>query len=140
MLPHVLTEVCINLMKIKNPNNLCSIGKFKHELIKDYNAINNRVFGIGAVRQKIDIFDEKLIIIAENKRVKSLSYLKSMDSHVGELANHFLIEGLKRELCAVLTEKYNFEVTAIFKDYDIDAELSCTFILMKKNIKEYFNL
>lgn len=127
-------------MQTKNHNNLISIGQFKHELIKDYNAINNRVFGVGAVRQKVDIFGEKLIIVAENKRVPSLSYLKAMDNNLGELANRCLVEGLKKELFDILTGKYKFEVSAIFKDYDTDAELSCTFILMKKNVHEYFGL
>ncbi|MEP4546402.1 MAG: Na-translocating system protein MpsC family protein [Saccharospirillum sp.] len=116
---------------------MSSIGEFKQELIKDYNVINNKVFGIGAVRQRVEIHDEKLVIIAENKRVPSLSYLKAIDNHTGELANHYLVQGLKKELLDVLTTKYNFDVNAIFKDYDVKAELSCTVIILKKHVHEY---
>ncbi|OEY67934.1 DUF2294 domain-containing protein [Marinobacter sp. X15-166B] len=116
---------------------MSSLGDFKQELIKDYNIINNKVFGNGVVRQRVDIVGDKLLIFALNKRVHSLSYLKATDSHVGELANHCLVEGLKKELLEVLTNKYRFDVKAIFKDYDVNAELSCTVVLLEKNVGEY---
>lgn len=115
------------------------MGQFKNELIKYYNVINNEVFGIGSVQQKVEIFEDKLIIIAKNKRVKSLSYLTEADHYVGELANRILIEGFKKELSELLTKKYKFDVNMIFKDYDTKTETSCTLVIMKGNIKNYFN-
>ncbi len=109
-------------------------GDFKQALIQDYNTINLQVFGVGAVRQRIDIVGDKLILITENKRVPSLAYLMKHDRFVGEVANHGLVQGLKRELSRVLTDRYRFRVAAIFKDYDDEAELSCTVVKMDGDV------
>ncbi|EWH03641.1 Na-translocating system protein MpsC family protein [Halomonas sp. BC04] len=114
-----------------------SLGEFKQGLIKDYNDVNNRIFGIGVVRQKVDVVGDKLIIIALHKRVPSLAYLSALNSNVSELADHYLIKGFKNEFKQLLVEKYGFDVMTIFKDYDAEAELSATVVVMEKDVRDY---
>lgn len=114
-------------------------GDFKQSLIKEYNAINLHVFGIGAVRQRIDLFDDKLVLITENKRVPCLAFLKDQDGLVGELANNHLVQGLKKELRQVLSERYGFRIRGIFKDYDDVAELSCTVVQIDGDILQHID-
>lgn len=119
--------------------DMMAIGEFKQRLIKDYNDINHRIFGIGVVRQKVDVFENKLIIVAVHTRVPSLAYLSALNSNVSELADHYLIKGFKNELKALLVERYGFDVVSVLKDYDADAELSATMVIMRKDVREYLS-
>ncbi|WP_111412942.1 Na-translocating system protein MpsC family protein [Billgrantia lactosivorans] len=114
-----------------------SLGQFKQELIKDYNEVNHRLFGIGVVRQKVDVLGDKILIVALHKRVPSLAYLSALNSNVSELADHYLIKGFKNEFKQLLVEKYGFEIVSIFKDYDAQAELSATVVLLKRDVRDY---
>lgn len=116
---------------------ISSLGEFKQELIKDYNEVNHRIFGIGVVRQKVDIQGDRILIIALHKRVPSLAYLSALNSNVSELADHYLIKGFKNEFKRLLEEKYGFEVLSLFKDYDADAELSATVVVTRKDVRDY---
>ncbi|MCE8021309.1 DUF2294 family protein [Halomonas sp. MCCC 1A11036] len=114
-----------------------SLGQFKQELIKDYNEVNHRIFGIGVVRQKVDVQGDKILIVALHKRVPSLAYLNTLNSNVSELADHYLIKGFKNEFKQLLVEKYGFEIVSIFKDYDAQAELSATVVLLQRDVRDY---
>ena len=114
-----------------------SLGQFKQELIKDYNEVNHRIFGIGVVRQKVDIQGDKILIIALHKRVPSLAYLNRLNSNVSELADHYLIKGFKNEFKQLLVKKYGFEVVSLFKDYDAEAELSATVVVLERDVRDY---
>ncbi|PMR72855.1 Na-translocating system protein MpsC family protein [Billgrantia endophytica] len=114
-----------------------SLGDFKQSLIKDYNDINNRIFGIGVIRQKVNVFGDKLVIIAMHKRVPALGYLSELNSNVSELADHYLIKGFKTEFKTLLEAKYGFDVVSLFKDYDAKAELSATVVVTKKDVCDY---
>lgn len=117
--------------------NMASLGEFKQALIRDYNDINYRIFGIGVVRQKVDVQGDKIIIIALHKRVPSLYYLNAMNSNVSELADHYLIKGFKNEFKNLMVEKYGFDIVSIFKDYDAEAELSATVVVTRKDVCDY---
>ncbi|MCE8025279.1 Na-translocating system protein MpsC family protein [Billgrantia aerodenitrificans] len=114
-----------------------SLGQLKQELIKDYNEVNHRIFGIGVVRQKVDIQGDRILVIALHKRVPALGYLNGLNSNVSELADHYLIKGFKHEFKQLLVAKYGFEVLSIFKDYDAEAELSATVVVLKKDVRDY---
>ncbi|GEK48781.1 Na-translocating system protein MpsC family protein [Bisbaumannia pacifica] len=114
-----------------------SLGQFKQELIKDYNEVNHRIFGIGVVRLKVDLQGDKILIVALHKRVPSLVYLNTLNSNVSELADHYLIKGFKNEFKQLLVEKYGFEIVSIFKDYDAQAELSVTVVLLQRDVRDY---
>ncbi|MFQ3789031.1 DUF2294 domain-containing protein [Halomonas sp. A29] len=116
---------------------LRSLGELKQELIKDYNEVNHRIFGIGVVRQKVDVQGDRILILALHKRVPALGYLNGLNSNVSELADHYLIKGFKHEFRQLLVEKYGFEILSIFKDYDAEAELSATVVVMKKDVRDY---
>jgi len=119
------------------PLGISSMGQLKQELIKDYNEVNHRLFGIGVVRQKVDIEGDRILVIALHKRVPALGYLSRLNSNVSELADHYLIKGFKYEFKLLLEDKYGFEVLSIFKDYDAEAELSATVVVMKKDVRDY---
>lgn len=114
-----------------------SLGQLKQELIKDYNEVNHRIFGLGVVRQRVDIQGDRILVIALHKRVPALGYLNGLNSNVSELADHYLIKGFKHEFKQLLVKKYGFDVLSIFKDYDAEAELSATVVVMKKDVRDY---
>ncbi|WP_104204662.1 Na-translocating system protein MpsC family protein [Billgrantia saliphila] len=114
-----------------------SLGELKQELIKDYNEVNHRIFGIGVIRQKVDVQGDKILIVALHKRVPSLAYLNALNNNVSELADHYLIKGFKNEFKQLLVEKYGFEIVSIFKDYDAQAELSATVVLLQRDVRDY---
>lgn len=118
-------------------STMTSLGDLKQSIIKEYNDINYRIFGIGVVRQKVDIQGERILITAVHRRVPSLDYLSQLNSNVSELADHYLIKGFKQEFKQLLVYKYAFEVVSILKDYDPDSELSATLIIMKKDVRDY---
>lgn len=114
-----------------------SLGDLKQDIIKEYNDTNLHIFGIGVVRQKVDIQGERILITAVHRRVPSLGYLSHLNSNVSELADHYLIKGFKQEFKQRLVEKYAFEVVSILKDYDPNTELSATLLIMKKDVRDY---
>lgn len=116
---------------------MMTLGNFKQDIIKEYNDANYRIFGIGVIRQKVDIQGERILITAMHRRIPALGYLSRLNDDVSELADHYLIKGFKQDFKQRLVEKYAFEVVSILKDYDPIVELSATLIIMEKDVRDY---
>ncbi|MCQ9617743.1 DUF2294 domain-containing protein [Paenalcaligenes niemegkensis] len=114
-----------------------NMGELKQALTRDYNKINSKIFSSGVVTLKIEIFEEKIFMLAVHKRLVSLDYLSKESKYVSDLADYYLIKAFKQEMREVLTQNYGFNVSSIFKDYDSVDELSSTLVLLKESVQKY---
>lgn len=112
-------------------------GHFKQELIKDYNNINLKMFNTGVIRQKVDIIDNKIMILAVHKRIPSLKFLDGRDRFITRMADITIIDTFKEEIKKIIEEKYNIQVVSVLKDYDPYSEYSGTIIVLAHNAKYY---
>lgn len=117
--------------------NINTIGELKQALTRDYNKINSKIFSSGVVTLKIEVFDEKIFMLAVHKRLVSLEYLSKESRYVSDLADFYLIKAFKTEMREVLTQNYGFKVASIFKDYDSVDELSSTLVLLEESVQKY---
>lgn len=116
---------------------ISTIGDLKQSLTRDYNKINSKIFSSGVVTLKIEIFEEKIFMLAVHKRLVSLDYLSKESKYVSDLADFYLIKAFKVEMKEVLTQNYGFKVSSIFKDYDCVDELSSTLVLLEESVQKY---
>ncbi|WP_100400162.1 Na-translocating system protein MpsC family protein [Bacillus sp. FJAT-44742] len=113
------------------------LGDFKQELIKDYNDINRQLFDIGVKHQKVEIIGDKVIILANHKRIPSLKCLDESNRLVTRLTDISIIENFKVQLKKTIEEKYNMKINAILKDYDPATEYSGTIIILEREVSYY---
>lgn len=114
-----------------------SLGNLKQALTKDYNRVNTKIFATGVVSLKIDILQDKILMMATHKRIAALRYLNEASSSISDLADYYLLESFKRELKQLLLDEYGFNIVSVFKDYDTQSELALTVILLSDPIEKY---
>lgn len=114
-----------------------SIGVLKQHLAKDYNRVNMCIFAGGVISVKIDIIQDKILILANHKRIAALEYLSKENSIVSDLADNYLVKSFKKEFNKILVNDYGFDILSLFKDYDAQSELSLTTIYLKDSIEYY---
>src|SRR5690625_5943825 len=101
-----------------------NLGELKQALSRDYNNINVNLFSTGASTLRIDIFNNRILIVAVNKRILALERISEENPLVSDIADYCIITAFKKHFKQVLTEKYGFQVDHIFKDYDAQSALS----------------
>ena len=117
-----------------------SIGVLKQALTRDYNRVNMAIFSGGVISLKIDIVQDKILIIANHKRVAALDYLSKENAIVSDLADNYLVKYFKKECIKLLENDYGFDILSLFKDYDTRSELSLTAIYLKDCIESYISV
>ncbi|MEZ2719857.1 Na-translocating system protein MpsC family protein [Paenalcaligenes hominis] len=117
-----------------------SIGVLKQALTRDYNRVNMAIFSGGVISLKIDIVQDKILIIANHKRVAALDYLSKENAIVSDLADNYLVKSFKKEFIKLLENDYGFDILSLFKDYDTRSELSLTAIYLKDCIESYISV
>lgn len=120
-------------------NRFLSMGNLKQALTKDYNKVNAKIFSTGVISLKIDIFQDKIFMLASYKRLAALNYLSKENIYASVLADYHLIDSFKKEMKTILVNDYGFNIVSIFKDYDADAELSSTVIVLTESVDGYLN-
>ncbi|HJH23924.1 MAG TPA: Na-translocating system protein MpsC family protein [Paenalcaligenes hominis] len=114
-----------------------SIGVLKQALTRDYNRVNMAIFSGGVISLKIDIVQDKILILANHKRVAALDYLSKENAIVSDLADNYLVKSFKKEFIKLLENDYGFDILSLFKDYDTRSELSLTVIYLKDCVESY---
>lgn len=114
-----------------------SIGFLKQALTRDYNRVNMAIFSGGVISLKIEIVQDKILIIANHKRVAALDYLSKENAIVSDLADNYLVKSFKKEFIKLLETDYGFDILSLFKDYDTRSELSLTAIYLKDCVESY---
>lgn len=111
-------------------------GTFKQKIALYNNKVNMDILGQGLERQRVDLFANKMIITAKNKRLKSLAVLESFDELSAKTMEVALNIRLKEALEAALKSEMGLAPYAIMKDYDKVKELSITVIIFEEDVEE----
>ena len=112
------------------------MGEFKQEILRINNKVNMEVFNQGLLSQRVDIFRDKVLITAKNRRVSVLSISHTMDKNTTEIMDRVLIVRFKELFCAEVEEELGLKVLSHLKDYDPELEISVSVSIFEKPIEE----
>lgn len=108
---------------------------FQYSLRKDiallYNRVNQEIYGVGVKKQRIETFDDRVIIFAQHKRVQALQMLSKNFHHLTISVDSALIVEFKSLFKGQIEETLKLKVKTILKDYDPVSEEACTVIYFK---------
>ncbi|WP_394141499.1 Na-translocating system protein MpsC family protein [Cytobacillus oceanisediminis] len=105
---------------------------FKKDLAHLYNRINQEIYGVGVKKQRIETFDDRVIIFAQHKRVQALKMLSKNFHHLTISVDSALIAEFKSLFKVHIEATLDLEVRTILKDYDPVTEEACTIIYFKE--------
>ena len=111
-----------------------SLGHLKQEIIRAYNAINQEMYVGGVRQQRAEILGDKILILAEHKRIPVLSVLDTLAPDVAQLADIALVRENKRKLAEVLESIVGIQVLTVLKDYDPATTLAATLVVFEHPI------
>ncbi|WP_066288304.1 Na-translocating system protein MpsC family protein [Bacillus sp. FJAT-29937] len=100
----------------------------KKDIAHLYNRVNQEIHGVGVKKQRIEIFDDRVIIFAQHKRVQSLQMLSKNFHHLTISVDSALSVEFKSLFKDQIEEMLHFKVKTILKDYDPVTEEACTII------------
>ncbi|MBX9973755.1 Na-translocating system protein MpsC family protein [Cytobacillus firmus] len=110
--------------------------KFHQSLKKDlaflYNRVNQEIYGTGVKKQRLETFDDRVIIFAQHKRVQALHILSQNFHHLTISVDSALIVEFKSLLKGLIEDSLHLKVKTILKDYDPDTEEACTVIYFEE--------
>lgn len=112
------------------------MGEFKQEILRINNKVNMEVFNQGLLSQRVDIFRDKVLITAKNRRVSVLSISHTMDKNTTEIMDRVLIVRFKELFCAAVEEELGLKVLSHLKDYDPELEISVSVSIFERPIEE----
>ena len=112
------------------------MGEFKQEVIRINNKVNMEVFGQGLLSQRVEIFQDKILIIANNRRVKVLSMVDRTDNATTKLMDVALITEFKERFILMMDEQMGLRVLSHLKDYDPKLEISISVTILEKPVEE----
>ncbi|MDX9871237.1 MAG: Na-translocating system protein MpsC family protein [Clostridia bacterium] len=112
------------------------LGDFKQAFMKINNKVNMEVFGQGLVSQRLEIFNDKVLVIGHNKRAKVISTIERKDSITSKLIDIALIVEYKELFIKYMQEELGVKVLTHLKDYDGDSELSFSVTFLEKPVEE----
>ncbi|GLB61330.1 DUF2294 domain-containing protein [Cytobacillus sp. NCCP-133] len=105
---------------------------FKKDLAHIYNRINQEIYGVGVKKQRIEIFDDRVIIFAQHKRVQALTMLSKNYNQLTISVDSALISEFKSLFKVHIEQTLHLDVKTILKDYDPVTEEACTIIYLKE--------
>lgn len=112
-------------------------GEFKQEILKLHNHVNLGLFGQGLRWQKVEILEDKMIIQANNKRVKALTAIDSIEPMTTKLMDLSLLLEFKTRFRRQLKEELGLDTVCVLKDYDPASELSVCIIVLKERVEDF---
>ena len=111
-----------------------SQGQLKQEVIKTYNAINQDMYVTGVSQQRVEILGDKMVILAEHRRIPALGLLDDLEPTVAQLVDMILVRENKRRLANALGSVVGLKVRTVLKDYDPVSRLAATVIVFEHAI------
>lgn len=106
------------------------MGALKQEILRLYNAVNQDMWRVGVRQQRVDVLNDRIVIVAEHERVPALALLDVDHRPLTRMVDGALIDENKRRLKAALGEALGLSIRAVLKDYDPDTQLAATVILL----------
>ncbi|MCH4239585.1 MAG: DUF2294 domain-containing protein [Oscillospiraceae bacterium] len=116
-----------------------SVGEFKQEILKTYNAVNKGIFHGGVRQQNVEMDGNRIIILSKNSRAPVLKTLDSRAPDITSYLDYLLAQIFKERIRAEMEERFQLNITAIFKDYDAMTETSGTVIYLERDFQSYLN-
>lgn len=114
-----------------------SEGAAKQEILRIYNAINQKIFSAGVKQQRVDFLDNKILIMSRNSRVPILKLLDGDHPNATRRIDQLLFQVFKREIRQALEQRFHLNIVAILKDYDAETEFSGTVVVLERDIGTY---
>ncbi len=111
-----------------------SQGQLKQDVIKAYNAINQEMYVSGVSQQRVEILGDKMIILAEHRRIPALGLLDGLEPTVAQLVDMILVRENKRRLANALSDVVGLKVRTVLKDYDAVSRLAATVVVFEHAI------
>ena len=112
------------------------LGEFKQEILRLHNKVNHDLFGQGLRWQKAEILDDKVVIIANNKRINALKALDTKDRLTTQLIDLSLLVEFKKRFRLELEGALSLPFKAVLKDYDPESEISICIVFAQSPIKD----
>ena len=112
------------------------MGEFKQEILRINNKVNMAVFNQGLLSQRVDVFRDKVLITAKNRRVSVLSISHTMDKGTTDIMDRVLILRFKELFLAEVEKELGLKVLSHLKDYDPELEISVSVSIFEKPIEE----
>lgn len=112
------------------------LGDFKQEMMRLHNKVNMGLFGQGLRWQRVEIIQDKVFIIANNKRVTALTAIDHKDNMTTKLIDIALLVEFKERFLKEIEEGIGSKPLAVLKDYDPSTETSICIIIMGKDVEE----
>lgn len=106
----------------------------KRNVAQVYNRINQEFYATGVVSQRINVFNDRLIIFAQHKRVQAFAALSKNFHELTTYADAALIVEFKAKLKKEIEEVTGHSVVSVLKDYDTETEHACCVIIFENNI------
>lgn len=106
----------------------------KKDIAQLYNRINQEFYATGVKKQRIEIFEDKVIIFAQHKRVPALRALGRNHKQLTEIVDSALISEYKLIFKKEIEALTNLKVETILKDFDAETEHACTIIYFEQKL------
>lgn len=115
--------------EMTGPASPRTAGEWKQEILRQYNRVNQELAGSGVRGQRVHLTDEHIVVVAQHQRVPALRTISSVDTALGRWADAAVVDATKARLTEALRE-LGVEVVSVLKDYDPDAELAATVVVI----------
>ena len=104
----------------------------KKTIAQIYNRINQEFYATGVVSQRINIFDDKIIISAQQKRVPAFTVLSRNFKELTTFADAALIVEFKMKFKQEIEAVTGHRVISVLKDYDAETEHACCVVILDR--------
>ena len=114
------------------------MGEFKQEILRINNKVNMEVFGQGLLSQQAYVLQDKVLIVAKNRRVAVLRQMEGDESvrEAVETMDRALIVRFKQRFIQMVREELGIEVLSHMKDYDPKLEISTSVSVFGRPVEE----
>ena len=114
------------------------MGEFKQEILRINNKVNMEVFGQGLLSQTAYVIQDKVLIIAKNRRVAVLRPMEGaeIDPEITDRMDRALVIRHKQRFIREVGEELGLVVLSHLKDYDPKLEISISVSVFEKNIED----
>lgn len=110
------------------------IRTLKRDLAQVYNRVNQEFYATGVRSQRVDVYEDRVIIFAKHKRVTAFKALSKNFYELTTFADAALIVEFKVKLKQVVEDVTGLHVVSILKDYDPVSEDAVCVIIFSQEI------
>ena len=124
--------VPLGLAPMCEPLTARTPGQWKQDILRVYNAVNRQISGAGVTRHRVDLMDDRFLVIAEHQRIPALSSIAGVDPALGRAADVALIDESKRRLHIEWEQSLAISIQTVLKDYDPTSQLAATVVMLNQ--------